>query len=295
MIVRSTPRPRALGALPLVALAVLAGGCGERFAKVVERHRPAMEAAALAAERIGEAARMRPRLERDDLAAPVPLRLHLTQTSVKDANALAVYWEDLAQPEELGYVVARVPGTRRLADCASYVRRGHTAFDPAEPARYLSIPFGFTAEDALAECTRVRYLVVLRTVAFVPPGTPVHAAVQASAGVGPAASSTGATPVGAPDASTDIDAGAPDGGPRPAASGAASPTEDTWSFEGGQVELEVLVYELASGRDLGGFLVAAENSPVFDGTDVVGDLRKNLARALEQGLAQRAPGALGGG
>jgi len=268
------------GALLLAAVAASSAGCGEGFEKVVERHRAAMEAKALAAVRVGEAARARPRLERDGLSEPAPLRLHLAQTHLADSNALAVYWEDLILPEELGYVVARVEGTRRFADCASYVRRGHTAFDPAQPSRFLSIPLGFTASDALTECTRTRYLVVLRTVGFVPPGTAVHAAVQGAAAPGADA--------GAP--ALPADAGAADAG----AADAGAP-EDTWSFEGGQLDLEVLVYELEGARDLGGFRVSAENSPVFDGTDVEQDLRKNLGKALEQGLGAHVPGALGGG
>ncbi|GEM_PF-698178 len=274
------PRLRVTGALLLAAAAAVSAGCGEGFEKVVERHRAAMEAKALAAVKVGEAARARPRLERDGLSAPVPLRLHLAQTHLADSNALAVYWEDLVLPEELGYVVARVEGTRRFADCVSYVRRGHTAFDPAQPSRFLAIPLGFTASDALTECTRVRYLVVLRTVGFVPPGTAVHAPVQSFVASGA-------------DAGV-VDAGAP-APPAEAGAADAGAPEDTWSFEGGQIELEVLVYELEGARDLGGFRVSAENSPVFDGTDVEQDLRNNLGKALEQGLGAHVPGALGGG
>jgi hypothetical protein len=186
------------------------------------------------------------------------------------------YAEDLASPDELGYVWQRIDKTGALNQCASFLHRGHSAFDPANPhAKLRSLSLAETQERYPA-CANYRYLLVIRTLALLAPSSP-----------------TSATKPFAPVTET-VDQATPK--PLEPVVTSTHRQEIRYLFEGGLLRGEILAFELPGGKLLGGYRISAQNSVRIagDSASADADLGRAIEKAVRQALASR-PHAIGGG
>lgn len=256
----------------LTACLIASGCCGPKLEDVVKEHKPKIEQQIATIKPIQEQVLRLPKLEQDTWqhkGDPIVLDL---RASPDPANASLCHAEDLANPEELGYVLERITWSGLLNRCASVVRRGHEVFDPAYPTSYLIVPSGITAQELFKRCEAVRYLVVLRTIDFVDPSFPS----AADAGVIPEL--TCSSPAGAASSS-------------PASSSTTPPAESRRVFQGGLVRAEVHVFDTNGARYEGGFRIQAQSSPKLKGDDVHADFKARLVEAVAAGVRRQAPGA----
>ena len=163
---------RLLQAALLAAMAGAFSGCTSKLETAQREHGAAVEAKLTPLESIHEQVLTLPRLDHDSVThTGAPIRLSMAVPDVGEGNASLSYVEDLANLEDLGYVWGRVQPTGLLNRCASVLRGGHEAYDPAE-YHYLLRPDGADAEKLFKRCEGLRTLFVLRTVDFVEPSGP---------------------------------------------------------------------------------------------------------------------------
>lgn len=253
---------------PLLLLVTFAGCCGPDLEELIEQHRAPIEKKLVHFASIQKQVVALPALDQDKVTYAGPA---LTLGFDRPGNAGVAYAEDLAHPEELGFVPCRMNSTSCLNECACIVRKGHEPFNPANPDALLSRPFGFSAESTFKQCEAMEVLVVLRTVEFVEPTTPVAAAAsfEPNAAI--------CDPKG-----EMVDKKAPPG---------SKDDEDRMIFSGGRIRAEALLFSLASGEYLGGFRVEATSSPRIRNTNVQGDLEDNLKKAIAAGFRKHVPNA----
>jgi hypothetical protein len=260
-----------LVALP--ATLAMTGCCGPDLEEVIKAHKPAIETKLAPLAGIRDQVMRLPPLTADRVTHEgPPLTLALANVETTTSNAALCYAEDLQDPEEMGFVWGRINHTGVLNECASLARRGHEVFNPANPDRLLSLPFGFSAEAVFERCEAVTTLLVIRTLEIVQPGTP--------------------EPVGsafAPDPSIcePVGGGAKDAGTTDA--GAAK--EVRLRFDGGRIRAEVLVFALEGARFQGGFRVQASSTARVKGSDVKSDLTDKLRGAIAAGVKEHVSGA----
>jgi hypothetical protein len=251
----------------LLLFLTFAGCCGPDLEELVEQHRAPIEKKLVHFGSIQKQAAALPTLEQDKVTYVGPA---LALGFDRGGNASVGYAEDLAHPEEFGFVPYRMSSTSWLNECASIVRRGHKPFDPARPDALLTRPFAFSAESTFKQCEAMDVLLVLRTLEFVEPTSPVVAAASFQ-----------------PDAAICDPSGEMAGKAAPATGGA----EDRRTFLGGRIRGEMLLFSLASGEYLGGFRVEATSSPRIRDTHVQGDLQDNLKKAIAAGFRKHVPNA----
>jgi hypothetical protein len=258
------------------AVCLLSACCGPDLDETIKAHKPAIEAKIATIPGIRDQVLQLPPLDADRVTHSGPaIVLDLAKPDSDGANTSLCYAEDLQNQEELGFVWGRIKNSAVLNECASIVRRGHEAFNPANPKGLLSRPFGFTAEMTFKRCEAVTSLLVVRTIEFVQPGAaePAGSAFVPDLSIcQPAASSV----------PSETDGGV-------AEAGAAK--ELRLRFGGGKVRAEVLVFALDGARFEGGFRVEASSSARIKGTDVQSDLADKLRAAIAAGVKQHVSGA----
>lgn len=307
----------------LVASVSALSGCTSKLETAQREHGAAVEAKLTPLESIHEQVLTLPRLDHDSVThTGAPIRLSMAMPDVGEGNASLSYAEDLANLEDLGYVWGRVQPTGLLNRCASVLRGGHEAYDPAE-YHYLLRPDGADAEKLFKRCEGLRTLFVLRTVDFVEPSSPREPDAGAlfdpsfcgPHGTWADAGNDGATRLigryvgldagsdGALDAGSDGDLdGASDGGAEAAADAVLAAvsahlrgedrTESPQVFRGGFIRAEILVFDLDGARYEGGFRIEVASSPRVGTGTVVEDLRTKLSAAIVDGIKKHVPGAV---
>lgn len=251
----------------LLLLLNFAGCCGPDLEELIEQHRAPIEKKLVHFASIQKQAIALPALDQDKVTYGGPA---LTLGFDRAGNAGVAYAEDLAHPEEFGFVPCRMSAASCLNECGCIVRRGHKPFDPAAPDAVLTRPFAFSAESTFKQCEAMEVLLVLRTVEFVEPTAPV---------------------VAAPSFEPDPGICDPKGEMTEKSAPGAKDAEDRKTFSGGRIRAEALLFSLASGQYLGGFRVEAASSPRIFGTNVQRDLQDNLRKAIAAGFRKHVPNA----
>ena len=269
---RATMAASRHGTLVLALSAVAWLGC-QGTKKSIEalesRYGPAIERNLAAWPAIEKALRNQPPLAQDGLVGEHAFVVDALVSSDKAANATLCYAEDLASPDELGYVWGRFPGTGALNHCASLLHRGHFAYDPAQPDSRLAGKSLAEARWRYPRCADDRYLFAIRTLEFLPPS----AATQASEPFVPIAQTL--------DLDTRLPAAAParEGKTLMPEQRTEAKKVTRYLFEGGFLRAEILVFELPSAKPLGGFRFSAQNTVEVDGTD--DEIRSDFARQVK--------------
>lgn len=307
---RGSDEPSMARLVRWVLLTALAGcGGGSPLVEYTRTLGPGVERNLAALPGIAERLRTLPPLDADGIDVERVV-LDAFADRMDQATASLAYAEDLANPDELGYVWARLEGTGALNHCASALHRGHLAYDPAHP-EYALLAVDLTeARERYPRCAGFRFLFAIRTLELLRPSTPV--AAQA--------------PFVPVDATLDLDSFPAEEAPKPAPvpakqrrrRGKARPvavveeatpperslapvvtgshdTETRYLFDGGFVRAEVLVFELPAGTSRGGLRFSAQSSVVVRGRGdaVEADVTKQVDAALRQALARWSTGWAG--
>jgi hypothetical protein len=298
---------RSLRCFPVALVAFALLGCGdieEARKELADKYRSAIEGKLAAWPILAKQLRDLPPLAEHGLAGAHALVVDTFTAHDQMPNAALCYAEDLANPDELGYVWARLPDTGRLNHCASFLHRGHLAYDPAQPETRLQRVSLAEGKWRYPQCAGYRYLLVIRTLEFLEPSA-------ASAATEPFVPVTSTQDLDAPPPSKSLPKAKTE---KPAARPAEAepevveklmPVRSTgtrkemrYLFEGGFLRAELLAFELPTGKLLGGVRFSAQNGVVVDGrgdgvrTDFQLQVRKAVERALAQ-LAQPVPGGQG--
>lgn len=212
-----------------------------------------------------------------DAVAPLAGHVLFDASYPNDTTASVVYAEDLAVPGELGNVYARIPGSKRVSECASLVEHGTFPWDPQSSTNWISSVDGAGVASILQSCTRIRTLFVLRTMDLVKPG---NARINFSGDAGDASAADAA-----PVAST------------PADETSCRPGGGRCKFDGGYVKIEVHVFALDPLAHKGAFVIEAESSAsvtlsgAYTSTYLETDLQTAISAAFRAALPKAIPGA----
>ncbi|MDI3283473.1 hypothetical protein [Polyangium sp. 15x6] len=252
-----------------------AAGCifGKDLKEVLAEHRAPVEAKLANVKALKEQARALPAVSSDVVhIAGGPAPVVSWSGGTVGVNAAIVYLEDLDNLTELGNVPHRVSATGTINRCASALATHREPYDAAHPQSAPPTMSSYRADEVLDLCQALRYLLVIRSLAFVEPSAP--------------RTST---------ACSLYDAGVGDGG---AGDAGASDAGTCHRFDGGYLKADVLVFDVESGSHLGGFGFVAENSAMVDVTDdganVKGEIAGNFHRNIEEALKAAARKALPG-
>lgn len=266
-------RLRPVLSILMVGLAsTVACGPAAQRRKLTEKYQPAIERHLAALPDIAAQVRQIPPLEEDRIDPEAHLVVDW-QTD-RGINTSVCHAEDLADPDELGYVPVRLSDSGELNQCASLLHRGHRAYDPArrgEPLHTLNLN---EAQWNFPKCADVRYLLVIRTLEFVAPTTPKPA-----------------TRTFEPIIERD--------GQDVAEEFTIDPRLDTYqtyfTFAGGLFHADVLAFDLDTRKLLGGTRVSIESSRRIQGEEgaVADDFKHKIVEAFRKAvnlaLAGRAP------
>ena len=137
----------------------------------------------------------------------------------------------LFRSSSFGNIPFRILGSGSVNRCAAILSTHRYPYDPNLGKVPDEIPW-YLADDNLKHCEAIRYLFVIRSLAYASP----HAIKE----------STGPCP-------------APDAGPS-----STTNTTKCQVYDGGYLQAEVLVFDLQNGAHLGGFRFTAESSPRLD-------------------------------
>jgi hypothetical protein len=307
------------GKVALAALAAIAAasGCGRDLRESIAQHRGAVEARIDAAKAAAEVARRAPRVTTASVTVGEPKPFLLGPGAALAGNTAVAYLEDFADVAELGPVPHRLPVSGILAHCAAALTTHREPYDPTAPSTSPPVLSSEAGEALFAKCEALRYLVVIRTVAFAPPVDAVEttscapvpeaddldAGTDASADAGPGdggAADAGQRDAGAKATATPgagRPAGARDAGPLDAYAAAlgvdpAAPPKTCLRFEGGFLRAEAFLFDLGSRALLGSFPFDAESAKQVDvaspngslGTieaDFAGEIRLAFRHAVE--------------
>ncbi|HVK67901.1 MAG TPA: hypothetical protein VM694_25750 [Polyangium sp.] len=259
----------------LLVAPAFAAGCflGKDLKEVLAEHRAPVEAKLANVKALREQARGLPAVSSDAVhIAGGPAPVVAWGSGITGVNASVVYLEDLDNLAELGNVPHRVPATGKINRCASVLATHREPYDAAFPQSAPPTMSSYRADEALDLCEALRYLLVIRSIAFVEPSAP--------------RTST---------ACSLFDAGTDDGGAR---DGGAADAETCHRFDGGYLKAEVLVFDVESGSHLGGFGFVAENSAAVDVTNdrtnvkaaVTANFHDNIEEALKAAARKALPG-----
>jgi hypothetical protein len=214
-------------------------GCSKDLRSVITEHKAKVEPQLANLTAIRNAARVAPPVLNDDVAinGPAP-RIGVTDVD-EHVNVAIEYLEDLEDLTALGNVPHRILGSGSMNRCAAILATHRYAYNPMFGAVPDVIPW-YVADENLKHCEAVRYIFVIRSLAYAAPSA--------------ARDSIGACPT--PSSTTLVDAGTPDAGPATAAKCKV--------FNGGYLSAEVLVFDINTGTQLGGFRFTAENAARID-------------------------------
>jgi hypothetical protein len=274
----------------IVALAP-ALGCTPDLRDVIQEHRAKVEPQLAKVKALREAAKSAPPVTKDGVKidGPAP-RLAIFDYGAY-INAAIEYVEDLDEITELGNVPHRMTAAGSINQCASALATHREPYNP-QVGGVPSEMYSYTARRLFEHCEAVQYLFVVKSLAFAAPSE-----VRSTLGpcpepspedTGETAPDAGASTSGPADAGAD--SGARDGGAKPGktiavksarlavrdagvdsgvedggANGAdVTPTGTCLRFNGGYLRAEVLVFDVKSGGQLGGFRFVAESSRNVD-------------------------------
>ncbi len=225
---------------PWILALLPAFGCVSKDLRtVITEHRPKVEAQLAKVNAIRETLRATPAVTVDDVTIPgPPPRIGVTDVD-EHANVAIEYVEDLEDLNSWGAVPFRIMGSGSMNRCAAALSTHRYVYDPIVGTVPTEIPW-YTADDHFKHCEGVRYLFVIRSLAYVSPTV-----VRESSG-----------PCPEPSSGSGADAGAPDAGPKS--------TAKCKVYDGGYLQAEVIVFDVQNGTRLGGFRFSAESSPRLD-------------------------------
>lgn len=258
----------------LLAPAFAAGCFGKDLKDVLAEHRAPVEAKLAKVKALREQARALPAVSSDAVhVAGGPAPVLGWKGGTVGVNASIVYLEDLDDLAELGNVPHRASLSGTVNRCASVLATHREPYNAAYPRLTPPPPMSsHSADEVLGLCQALRYLLVIRSLAFVEPSDP-QASTSCSMG----------------------DAGADAGS---ADAGSAAVADICHRFDGGYLKADVLVFDVESQRHLGGFTFVAENSAMVDvtgdGTYVKSGVSRNFDRNIEAALQAAARKALPG-
>jgi hypothetical protein len=288
-------------------VATVALGCEkpqDAIKRLDAQYRAAIEQNLAAWPAIAEQVRSLPPLHKDGLDGNHPFIVDALADRTQTPTASLCYAEDLAAPDKLGYVWGRIETTGTLNQCASLLRNGRHAYDPGQTGVHVKGISQAETETLYPRCAGYRYLLVIRTLEWLPPTTATRAAgpfqpvlstidlnapPPAEAPVGPARAKGRPTPETRPTV------------PAPIRGAMVMPESTTGyrhvtrhTFAGGYERGEILVFALPSAKLLGGFRFAAQNHVEIDGkaAAVDLDLQRQVAMAI-RGALQTAPATAG--
>ncbi|HMY19499.1 MAG TPA: hypothetical protein PKA58_24410 [Polyangium sp.] len=230
---------------------VPAFGCATKDLRaVITEYKPKVEPQLAKLEKIRDAARNAPRITVDhvDINGPPP-KIGITDVD-EHVNVAIEYLEDLDDLSMFGNVSFRMLGTASMNRCAAIFKTHRYPYNPHDAVVPNEIPM-YVAEDNLKHCAGVRYVFVIRSVAFAPPSS-----VRKQNGPCPLPSLGAEMPAAAEPSTEPPAADLPDAG--------ATAPEKCSLFTGGYLSAEVLVYDLTNATQIGGFRYTAESSPKID-------------------------------
>ncbi len=225
--------------MPCILAVLFAFGCSRDLRDVIEELKPKVEPKLAKLAAIREAAKVAPPVTTDAVVVNGPPLRVATYSHDRITNVAIEYLEDLADLQALGNVPFRIPTAGIMNRCAAVLETHREPYNPA----FTDVPAEsswYTAEDVLKYCDTARYLFVIRSLAFTLPS--------------PVREFQGICPTLAADAGVS-DAGAADGG---------AADDKCHVFTGGYLRADVLVFDIDSGKQLGGFRYAVENSTQVD-------------------------------
>jgi hypothetical protein len=299
----------------LLATACLGCGTERKVQEFANQYRQAIEDRLVAWPTIAEQLRNLPPLPTIGVDGKHVLIVDTLAEAGKRPTASLCYAEDLENPDELGYVWGRMENTGGLNHCASLLHRGHLAYDPAKPEATLPAISMAETLRRFPHCGAYRYLLVLRTLEFVPPSSATQAtqpfapitellSLDAIPDQPPPPSPARRRPrSGAKVAKSEVARSDESASPDPLATPTRellSPEQNTdrqrltrHGFEGGMLRAEALLFELPSGKLLGGTRFAAQNSVQVGGVDdaIELDLRYKIKAAMLDAVKNVIAGA----
>jgi hypothetical protein len=294
----------------LLATALLGCGTEAKIKEFAAQQRPAIERNLAALPAIAEQLRTLPPLSESGTSNMDGQHVIVVDTladSSKPPTASLCYAEDLANPDELGYVWGRMEKTGALNHCASLLHRGHFAYDPADHQKALSSISMAEALRRFPRCAAYRYLLVLRTLEFMEPSSAARATKPFVPVKETLDLDANPTPPPAPPAPPKkrkrgsakvAEAVEPPAADTPAIEPLA-PVEETvgekqirFIFDGGMLRGEVLLFELPTAKLLGGVRFSAQNNVRIDGTDAAirEDLQAQIKAAMLAAVKKAIPG-----
>lgn len=216
---------------------------------VISEYRPKVEPQLTKLEKIRDAARTAPPVTNDlvQVNGPPP-KMGLTDVD-GHVNASIEYLEDLDDFSAFGNVPFRILGSGSLNRCAAIFKTHRYPYDPIADVVPKEIPF-YVAEEYLKHCANVRYVFVIRSLAYAPPSSvrdydgPCPGSSPENDETTPALPDKPAPPVGATDANKT--------------------GEKCRVYVGGYLSAEVLVFDMTTVSQVGGFRYTAESSPKVD-------------------------------
>ncbi|WP_153819273.1 hypothetical protein [Polyangium spumosum] len=236
---------------------------GKDLRDVLAEHRAPVEAKLAKVKALREQARALPAVSSDAVhIAGGPAPVLAWKAGAVGVNASIVHLEDLDDLTELGNIRHRASLSKTINRCASVFATHREPYNAAYPRLTPPPPMSsHGADEVLGLCQALRYLLVIRSLAFVEPSDP-RASISCSVG----------------------DAGA-DGGN-------ASASETCHRFDGGYLKADVLVFDVETQRHLGGFVFVAESSAMVDvttsGVNVKGGLERNFDGNIDDALQAAA-------
>jgi hypothetical protein len=219
-------------------------GCGSKdLRQVITEHKATVEPQIAKLAAIRTAAKAAPLVTADDVHINGPPPKIGVFDVDEHANVAIEYLEDLEDLRALGNVPYRIAGSGSMNRCAAIFATHRRPYNPMVGGVPDEVPW-YSADSDLKHCEVVRYVFVIRSLAYASPS-----GVRDSSGACPNPSSDNA-----------LDAGAP---PPQADAGAAS-AKNCDVFTGGYLNADVLVFDIKSGTQLGGFRFTAESSTRVD-------------------------------
>jgi hypothetical protein len=216
-------------------------GCGSKDLRQVNvEHKAAVEPQIAKLAGIRAAAKAAPLVTADEVHINGPPPKIGVFDVDEHVNVAIEYMEDLEDLQAFGNVPYRIAGSGSMNRCAAALATHRKPYDPMIGNVPDEVPW-YTAEDNFKHCEGVRYVFVIRSLAYSSPS-----GVRDSSGACPNPSSNNALDAGAPPPQVDA--------------GAANAAKKCDVFTGGYLNADVLVFDIKSGTQLGGFRFTAESS-----------------------------------
>lgn len=230
----------------ILALLPVFGCVSKDLREVISEHKTKVEPQLAKITAIREAAKTAPLVTVDDVTinGPPP-RIGVTDVD-EHANVAIEYLEDLEDLTSWGAVPFRILGSGSLNRCAAILSTHRYPYDPMLGKVPDEIQW-YSADDNFKHCEAVRYVFVIRSLAYASPTIMRESTCP---------DSSSSSMVDAAFAAAVADAGVADAGTKSASKCQA--------YDGGYLQADVLVFDVQNGARLGGFRFTAESSSRLD-------------------------------